>query len=140
MKRSLPPQDEERLIAAIKVAEAKTSGEIVVSIQDSIPQDIYQAAEDFFLKNKLNCTREHNAVLIMMAWHEQELAVIGDIGIHTKVPRNFWEQVINVIISQFSTGDIIGGLEAGIAEIARQLQHYFPLQPDNVNEIPDTIL
>lgn len=139
MKSFLTKDENDRLVAAIGRAEKETSGEIVVTILRRIKGDPYVAARDYFITNKLDQTQGRNAVLIFLAYVDKKLAVIGDTGINEKVTDEFWETIISSIISEFKLGHYIDGLEAGIAQIGRQLKNYFPYQRDDVNELPDTI-
>ncbi len=129
----------QRLQDAVASAERQTSGEIVVCLTRHTKGDIYEAAKAFFIKKGLQATEARNGVLIMLAYRDHKLAILGDEGIDAKVPDDFWESTVAIMTARFAQDDIVGGLEAGIAEIGRQLSAWFPWQKDDVNELSDEI-
>ena len=100
---------------------------------------MYDVAKQFFLKKRLDRTRDRNAVLILLGFRSRKLAVLGDEGINEQVPDDFWDSIITEMTSRFREDDYIGGLEAGILEIGNKLQHFFPYRDDDVNELSNEI-
>lgn len=135
----LSSADRERLVAAVRAAEKETSGEIVVYLTRKVKDDIDVVARDFFLEHGLQNTAARNGVLVLVAYGDRQLAILGDEGIDEKVPDDFWASTVTIMTERFKEGDYVGGLEAGIAEIGEQLSAYFPYQEDDVNELSDQI-
>ncbi len=139
MKPILTKNDKARLTTAIEEAEKETSGEIVVAVRKHVRGDVYEAAKKFFARKKLERTKDRNAVLIFLIWKDRQLAVLGDTGINAVVPDDFWNGIITTMTTRFKEEDYIGGLEAGILELGKQLQQFFPYQEDDVNELSDEV-
>ena len=86
----LTEQDLERVHAAIRAAEQRTSGEIRVHLDDVIVDDVMDHAAFVFQELAMHRTRERNAVLIFINVAQRRAAVIGDVGIHARLPKGYW--------------------------------------------------
>lgn len=135
----LTPAEEQRVLAAIAAAELGTSGEIRVHIDKYCKTDPVFKAMNLFTHLKMEKTKYRNGVLIYIAKKENKFAIVGDEGINRVVPADFWESTKEVMKAQFSQGEMVVGLELGIAEIGRQVKQYFPFEDGDINELPDTI-
>jgi len=124
---------------AISTFEGRTSGEIVISFNTTSHNKPYKTAKRIFEKAKLHQTKERNATLIVLFLSEHKFAVYGDVGIHEKVPENFWESTVEEMRDQFSQGNMKAGLLAGIQKLGENLAKYFPVAEDDVNELSDDI-
>ncbi|NQV40915.1 MAG: TPM domain-containing protein [Candidatus Marinimicrobia bacterium] len=138
-KEIFSDQDLQDISAAINTFEGRTSGEIVISFNTSSHNQPYKAAKRIFEKAKLFETKERNATLIVLFLSEQKFAVYGDVGIHEKVPTNFWEETVGEMRTQFSQGNMREGLLAGIHKLGENLATYFPVSKSDVNELSDDI-
>jgi uncharacterized membrane protein len=125
----------------VREAERQTSGEIRVAVaRFYFWGDVRHAAERAFGHLGMSRTRARNGVLIFVAPWRRRFAVLGDTGIHEKVPPVFWRQVVDAIAADFRRGDLTAGLVAGIATVGAALAAVFPFQPGrDVNELPDTV-
>lgn len=133
-------EEQDRIVQAISVAEAKTSGEIRLVIDKKLKaSSVIDAAVAYFRKLEMHKTSLANGVLIYMAVDDHEFAIIGDRGIDTKVVDNFWDETKELMLSFFRRGDMVQGLIEGIHDVGEQLQQYFPRGEDDVNELPDDI-
>jgi len=138
-KEIFSDQDLQNISAAIKTFEGRTSGEIVISFNTSSHNQPYKAAKRIFEKAKLHQTKERNATLIVLFLSEHKFAVYGDVGIHEKVPVDFWEETVDEMRAQFGQGNMRDGLLAGIHKLGENLAKYFPVAADDVNELSDEI-
>jgi uncharacterized membrane protein len=69
----------------------------------------------------------------------KEFAIIGDGGINSKVPENFWENIKKTLQEHFRNGKYTEGLIEGILMTGMQLKEYFPHEKNDKNELPDEI-
>ncbi len=84
-------------------------------------------------------TELRNGVLIYLAMEDKQLAILGDVGINLKVPKGFWDDTRDVMISHFKNGEFAKGLSQGILNAGQQLKEHFPYQKDDTNELSDEI-
>jgi uncharacterized membrane protein len=141
MTSPLTPAQEESLVAAIKQAELRTSGEIRLHLEQKCPTpEPLDRAAQVFAELKMHRTKLRNGVLFYLAWQSRQFAVVGDVGINSTVPDEFWESVKETVVSDFRREQYVLGLERGIRLVGEQLQQFFPYNATtDVNELDDTI-
>ncbi len=133
-------KDEEEIVAAIRKAEKKTSGEIRVHLEPtSGKEDIFERAMEVFHMLKMDNTKQDNGVLIYVAVEDRNFVIYGDKGINDVVPDDFWESTKDLIVSHFKKEEFKEGLVKGILKAGDQLQRHFPWDEDNTNELSDQI-
>lgn len=136
----LTRSEEEEVVAAIRTAEGKTSGEIRVHLENSHgKKDLFERAREVFHQLKMDNTKEENGVLIYVAVEDHEFVIYGDRGIYEIVPKDFWESTKDAIAAQFKKGNFKQGLIDGILKAGKELQEHFPWSPDSTNELSNTI-
>jgi uncharacterized membrane protein len=135
--------EETRLIVnAIRHAEKRTSGEVRVFVESrcSWVDAIDRAAEIFFTL-KMDKTEQRNAVLIYVAIKDRQLAVFGDEGIHNKVGDEYWNKVVNEMLSSFNKENYAKGIAECAIQVGEALTAHFPFDRDtDKNELPDEIV
>ena len=135
----LTAEQEQAIINAIKIAEKNTSGEIRVHIEKSTEIPPMERALEVFYLLEMNATKFRNGVLIYIAVESKKLAIIGDEGINTKVPEDFWKSEKDLMISYFLKDEFEKGLELAVLEVGNKLKKYFPYQSNDRNELSDEI-
>ncbi|MEI7423336.1 MAG: TPM domain-containing protein [Prolixibacteraceae bacterium] len=131
--------EESLVVKAIKAAEHLTSGEIRVHIESVCKGEVLDRTAWLFKSLKMHKTALRNGVLIYLSTTDRKFAIIGDAGINAVVPEGFWNDVKDLMISNFSKGNISDGFVLGIAMVGEKLKEFFPYQEDDVNELPDEI-
>ena len=141
MIHPLTPAQEEALVAAIKAAELRTSGEIRLHLEDRCPTpEPLDRAAQVFAELKMHRTERRNGVLFYLAWQTRQFAVVGDAAINSVVPDEFWEAVKEEVVGHFRQEKYVSGLERGIRLVGEQLRQFFPYNAvTDVNELPDDI-
>ena len=132
-------QEKEYITSAIRHAEMQTSGEIRVHLERFIKDDVYEHAKKVFEKLNMTNTDQRNGVLILLGLKNKKLAVIGDEGINQIVVDNFWDSIVEKMITCFKEDRFADGIVDGIIEIGDKLKRYFPYQENDINELPDEI-
>ena len=132
-------EEDRRVVEAIKQAELNTSGEIKVHIENHCRGNVEKRSLVVFNKLKLNQTQLRNGVLIYLAVRDHKFAILGDEGINKVVEATFWNDIRDMMASEFKQERFAEGLEQGILRCGEKLKTYFPYQTNDVNEIPDDI-
>lgn len=135
----LTKQQKEEVVRAIEIAETETSGEIRVHIESTCKKDVLDRAVEIFANLKMHKTALRNGILIYLAINDKKFAIIGDVGINSKVPDNFWDSVKDDMARHFKENRFTEGLICGIGLAGEKLKTYFPFQSDDVNELPNEI-
>ena len=138
---SIFTKKEQELIAnAIATAEKATSGEIRIAVDKHCPGSAFERATEYFAELGMDKTAQHNGVLIYLAHEDHKFAIIGDRGIDTVVPEDFWETTQVAMKAHFLSGNLAEGIIAGVALAGEKLALFFPYQNGDVNELPNDII
>lgn len=134
--------EEQRIVAAIREAESRTSGEIRLFVEPfCMSDDPVQKAAQLFELLGMTQTQARNGVLLYLAYESKHFAVWGDTGIHERVGFDFWDEEKKLLRKRFQEGEIVSGLCEAILQIGEQLSWHFPAdQNSNRNELPDEII
>ncbi len=138
-KRLLSSDDDARLIKAIQLAEAKTSGEIRVHVEKTCAGDPLIECKKHFEKLNMQQTKDRNGILFFLAIDSKSFAVWGDEGIHQKVSDEFWKSITDCAIEYFKQNDYVTGIEKAVDLCGEKLKLHFPLESDDKNELSNTI-
>lgn len=136
----LTEAQEQSLVDAIAAAELKTSGEIRIHLEKTTGKlSAEERAKQWFGKLEMHKTAEKNGVLFYLAIEDRKLALWAGEGIHAKVPTDFWQRIVDLIIAEFKVGHFSEGLIAGVQETGKALGEFFPRQDDDVDELSNEI-
>lgn len=135
-------EENDRIVAAIRASEMRTSGEIRVYIEAKNPYvSPMERAMEIFLDLKMQETEHRNGVLLYVAHKHHELALFADEGIYNKAGKQFWEDEVSQMIKSFSKDNIADGVEQCVLDIGDALHSAFPYMPlEDRNELPDDIV
>lgn len=137
------PFDKKQIELAIESLELQTSAELRVYIERKKKNQHFSAFEqglNYFNQLEMFKTEAKNGVLIYIAYKDQQCAIIGDQGIHQYVTEQFWQQQNDLMISYFKQKKYNEGLIKIIANIGKELAHYFPYQTNDKNELDNEVI
>jgi uncharacterized membrane protein len=132
-------EQEKSIIKAIQEAENKSSGEIRVHITNKEGTGNLAHATEIFAELNMHKTKYRNGILLHISPFEKTFSIVGDEGIHQKVKQEFWDQVRDEVVAYFKNGNYYEGILNAIHQTGEKLQHYFPLDVDDKNELSDEI-
>lgn len=146
MKRNaypqLPPEVQDRVVAAIQEAEARTTGEIRVFVEQhcAYVKALDRAVELFETLN-MKQTEQRNAILIYLAMTDRQFALYGDEAIYREAGgAAFWNDAAAQLQQSLRAGDPGGGLVNCVRRLGDSLAISFPPVPGiEKNELPDEI-
>lgn len=139
MYRFFSKAEEDIIIRAIRKVEKENECELRVHVDFADPHiPPIDAAVKAFHKLGMQRTRYRNGVLIIILPERNEYAIIGDIGIHSKVSPDYWNSIYELMKSYFSDGRYVQGTVEAIEKIGIELNKHFPAERDH-NELPDEI-
>jgi uncharacterized membrane protein len=140
-KEFISQLDHDRIVGAIKGAEAGTSGQIRVYVQrGKLEGDPVIAAQEKFQKLSMQATKARNGVLIFVVPRARKFAVIGDEGVHQKCGDQFWQQLVERMRAHFQKENFTAALVEAIQEAGKLLAQHFPKTSPPRNELPDDII
>jgi putative membrane protein len=139
----LTQEERDRISAAVNAAEETTAGEIrvvVVSNSKKYEGDVRKNAEEAFRKYGLQNTKDATGVLIFLSVEERRIEILADKGINEKVAQSTWDAMINGLIIKIRQDGTCQGICDVVTEVGKYLTEYFPIQPDDVNELSNEII
>jgi uncharacterized membrane protein len=138
-KEFFTKEQEAEIVAAIKAAENRTSGEIRVHVESHTDEPNLEHAKKVFEEVGMTQTELRNGVLFYLAVEDRQFSIIGDAGIDAVTPDDFWDSIRDTAQAHFKKGEFTKGLIAGIEMAGKALKEYFPVADDDINELPDEI-
>ena len=135
----LSDKEKHEIALAIHEAEQHTRGEIRVYIEKKCKEDVMDHALKIFHRLNMHHTKERNGVLIYVAYDDHVFAILGDKGIHEKVPENFWDDVKEQLTKNFAEGKFMEGLKQAILTCGGHLKKHFPEKGKDTNELSDEV-
>jgi len=129
------------MVAAIKIAESHTSGEVRVFIESKCTYvNPVDRAQEIFFNLKMESTQDRNAVLLYLAMDDHQLALFADEGIYQRLGKEYWISETRKILSAFTRNDYTGGICEIVSDIGNALKEQFPYEKSDKNELPDDII
>ncbi len=134
-----PPSLYERVYRAVEEAERLTSAEIRVHIEDECHEEVMDRAAYIFAELGMHRTERRNGVLVYVAVDHRKLAILGDVGISSKVSHDFWCSTRDYMVQSFSAGRYEEGLCYAIDQAALKLSEFFPPADGDKNELSNVL-
>lgn len=134
-----------RISNKIKSEEKKTAGEICVSIKErrsflQKKNPVRKLAEEEFYKLGIDKTRDKTGIIIFFLLEAREFYILADEGINEKVPEKTWDKIKDEMQEHFLEGRFSEGIIHGIDRVGKILSEYFPVKPDDKNEISNKVV
>jgi uncharacterized membrane protein len=130
--------------AAIRAAEARTSGEIRFVIETALepfaaargfaPRD---RALDVFAQFRVWDTELRNGVLIYVLVADRDVEILADRGAAALIPPADWEAAARRMEQEFRAGRYREGAIAGVAAVGGLLERHFPARARDRDELPN---
>jgi uncharacterized membrane protein len=138
-KNFFTQEQKKQIEESIKQAEQNTSGEIRVHIEQNCKEDVLDHAAFIFEELQMHKTKLRNGVLFYLAVEDHKFAILGDAGINTLVPDNFWDNIKDTVLSDFKESKFTEGLCRGILMAGEELKKDFPVTNPTDNELSNEI-
>jgi putative membrane protein len=97
------------------------------------------ALRSFFEKG-LYRTREQTGVLFFISLFERRVWILADKGIYAKIPQQTLQTYAADIAKGIKNGRSGEALCRQIEAVGAILTVHFPVRPDDINELPDTVI
>ncbi|RYZ51138.1 MAG: TPM domain-containing protein [Sphingobacteriales bacterium] len=142
-KDLLDNDDQDRIVAAIKAAENRTTGELRIYMESRCAYvDAMDRAVEVFAELGMHKTERRNAVIVYLALEDHQFAIFGDEQIYKLAGGHlFWENAAMHLKNYLRQGKVAEGLEVCINELGNAMAQHFPYDPTIIhNELPDEIV
>lgn len=100
---------------------------------------VHQRAMGEMIQTGLVETKNRTGILIYLSLLEHRVEILPDKGVKDQVPSSYWQEQMKNLVTGFQEGSPTQGLCEAITQIGQMLSKNFPPDPNNPNELPDTI-
>lgn len=136
LRRFLTVTEREQIAAALAEAGRHTRARIGLSIDEQATRDPRARARILFQEWQLPEGERPTAVLVYVSAPSRTYAIVGGEEVHRVAPQTFWELVDRDLHHHFEEGRYCDGIFKAIAQVAIQLEHHFPREPETRPEAP----
>jgi uncharacterized membrane protein len=116
----------DNVVAAIREAEKRTTGEIRVYVTHKHVETPVIEAQKEFVRLGMAKSPHRNGVLIFVAPRAHKFAVIGDKGVHEKCGDEFWRKLADAMTEYFRKSEFTEGIMHGVKKAGELLAEHFP--------------
>jgi uncharacterized membrane protein len=134
-----------RITNKIREFEKLTAGEICVSIREHKTlfqwrKAVGELAKKEFIRLGIGKTKDKTGILIYVLLEKRQFYILADSAINEKVNENAWHKIKYGMEEFFINGKFAKGILYGVEESGKVLAEYFPVKPDDTNEISDRVI
>jgi uncharacterized membrane protein len=132
-------EDKKEIISAIAGVESRTTGTVRVRVEKKAGKNPLAKARAAFVGMGMRNNAQPNGVLLYISVEDRKFVILGDDGIHVKMPDGFWDNIKDAVIARFKQKQFAIGLIGGINLAGEKLAQYFPGGTGEPKENPDAI-
>ncbi|MCC8116331.1 MAG: TPM domain-containing protein [Planctomycetes bacterium] len=118
--------DRNAIEKAIQAAELRTTGEIMVYLDQRRCEDALERAKEVFAAKGMTNTRERNGILLYTQLRQRDFVVLADEGIFSKVEPAVWQTRCDRVLRCVREKEMTVGILLGVMMAAEQLACHFP--------------
>lgn len=130
-KPLLSSAEQEQVVACIREAESRTTGELRVFVESKCNKaDAMERAVELFEKLGMTATEKRNAVLVYLATEDRKYAIAGDKEIYERAGgAAFWQAAAEKLKGHLQAGEVATGLANCVKELGNAMASHFPYDP-----------
>lgn len=103
-------------------------------------EQVHRRAQLEFYLNHMDRTETGHGVLIFISILEKQVVVLADKPIAEIYSQDTWSGIVEQVVSGLKKNKLGLGLEAGIKQCSLVLTQKFPIQSNDVNELPNSLI
>jgi putative membrane protein len=108
--------------------------------RDVAVREVMERALRAFHEHALSRTRRRTGILILISLFERQVQVLADEGINAQVPQETWNELVQIILAGIREGKPGDAICRAIERCGDILAERFPIEPDDVNELPNQLI
>lgn len=139
MSHFFSEKESQAIVKAIADIELHSAGEIRVHVEDLCAESPVDRAIEVFNKLEMYRTADRTGVLIFVATEDHKLAIVGDIGIHTKLGDHYWQNIAEEMKEKCKNESIFASVLYGVVAVGEKLKVNFPENQKPENELTNEI-
>ncbi len=100
---------------------------------------VERACELSFLEHAVFETRDRTGVVIYLSELEQQVAILGDKGIHARVETKGWSELVAQLVKSIQAGKACDGLCEVVDRLGETLAQGAPVREGDTNELSNRV-
>jgi putative membrane protein len=105
-----------------------------------IDDEVEETATTHFFNQGLHRTRDESGVLVLISVFEHRVWILADQGINAKVSEGQWDEIVKMITDGIKQKHPAETICRAVEKIGALLKEYFPIKPDDTNELKNLII
>jgi putative membrane protein len=101
---------------------------------------VQNAAAAAFHNESLHNTKDANGILLYVSVLEHRVWILADEGINDKIDPQNWQEIVDLVTAGIKKGIPCQALCDGIERIGAILEHHFPVEADDKDELHNLII
>jgi putative membrane protein len=101
---------------------------------------VYQRALRHFVESGVYATKDRNGILLFISLMEHEVCIIADEGVLKKITQDQLDTFAQKLAEGIHRKELTATLVSCIASCGAILENHFPIQKDDINELPDGLV
>ena len=97
-------------------------------------------AFQLFAQRGVHHTRDETGMLLVLSELEHKVVLLGDRGIDQRLGSAGWQKHVDHVIQRIHEGRAADGVLEVIQELEVLLAEHVPVRPNDVNELPNTVI
>jgi uncharacterized membrane protein len=130
-RRFLTESERQQIAAALEEARRHTRARIGLLLDEQATADPRARAQILLQDWELPEDQRPTAVLVYVSARNRAFAVVGGDEVRRVASRSFWEAVNRDLHHHFDEGRYCDGIFKAIAQVAIQLERFFPRKPED---------
>ncbi len=130
-RRFLTETERQQIAAALEEARRHTRARIGLFLDEQATADPRSRAQILLQDWELPEDQRSTAVLVYVSARSRAFAVVGGDEVRRVAPRTFWDAVNRDLHHHFDEGRYCDGIFKAIAQVAIQLERFFPRESED---------
>jgi putative membrane protein len=105
-----------------------------------VEEEVKEAAVTTFFSEGLYRTRDETGVLLLISVFEHKVWILADNGINARIQDGQWEDIVGRLIRGIKQKQQADAICEAVEQIGAILKAYFPVKPDDTNELQNLIV
>ena len=97
-------------------------------------------AELEFHRSGITATAKRTGVLLFISLMERRAVILADQGISSKMPKETWADICQLMVESIGKGQTVEGICRGIGKSGELLAKEFPVHGENPNELSNQLI
>lgn len=107
---------------------------------NTVETEVRNSALAAFYSEKLYKTKNENGILIYISVLEKKVWFLADANINSKIKQQEWDSIVDELTKGIKCGEQAAAICKAITQTGEILQHHFPLEENDKNELHNLII